>query len=363
VAVVAELEMASWFLNAPLVAITGTNGKTTTTTLVGRALEASGRRVFVGGNIGNPLVEALTLSPPPEVAVVEASSFQLEGTDRFRPRVAALLNLTEDHLDRHRTMERYRAAKARIFSRQGSGDVAVVNLDDPEVLRALPTSAAMAVWGFTLRDDAEAQAVWDGEGIRLAVGREAVRLPVRNPVMQGPHGAQNLMAACLCAVAAGCPTGAFREAAEGFAGLEHRMEWVGEIRGVRFVNDSKATNVGAVIPALMGTAGPVVLIAGGKYKGIDFAPLRGPVRARARAVVLVGEAADTLVGALEGTAPLHRVDRMEEAVAEAFRLAKPGDTVLLSPACSSYDQYADYEARGRDFKAVFRRLAAKMGEG
>ncbi len=358
--VVAEMELAAWFLEAPLVAITGTNGKSTTTTLVGKALEAAGHRVFVGGNIGRPLVEALEMSPAPQWAVVEASSFQLEGTERFHPRVAALLNLTEDHVERHPTLAEYRRAKARIFARQGPGDVAVVNLDDPEVMAAVPRPEAMAVWGFTLGGAAGARAAWDGEAVVLRGAAGEERLHVENPALRGPHGVQNLMAACLCATAAGCPTPVVREAVASFSGLEHRMEEVAKIRGVRFVNDSKATNVGAVIPALLGVSGRAVLIAGGKDKGIDFAPLRRPVQAKARAVVLLGEAAGALARALEGTVPLCRVADMAEAVPKAMELARPGDTVLLSPACSSFDQYRDYEARGRDFKTEVRHLARRL---
>jgi UDP-N-acetylmuramoylalanine--D-glutamate ligase len=362
VPVVGELELASWFFRGPIVAITGTNGKTTTTTLAGMALEAWGKRVFVGGNIGNPLVNALERSPQPEIAVVEVSSFQLEGTVEFRPRVAALLNLTPDHLDRHPDLEDYRRAKARIFRKQEAGDVAVVNLDDSEALRALPPDPPMAVWGFTLRETGEGEARWERGTIQLHVSGERHWVDIPNAARGGPHGAQNLMAACLCVFALGCPGETFASAAEGFRGLEHRMEPVGEIRNVLFVNDSKATNVGAVIPDLSGPEGPVILIAGGKYKGIDFTPLREPVRAKARAVVLLGEAREQLASALRGTVPLHPVRDMDEAVATAFSLARSGDTVLLSPACSSFDQYRDYEERGRDFKRAFARLAAQTGQ-
>jgi UDP-N-acetylmuramoylalanine--D-glutamate ligase len=355
--IVAEIELACWFLDAPILAITGTNGKTTTTTLVGMALERWGRRVFVGGNIGNPLINALEILPPPELAVVEVSSFQLEAIHDFRPRVAALLNLTEDHLDRHPTFEAYRRAKGRIFLRQGPGDVAVVNLDDPEVLRALPPSPAMEVWGFTLRTMEPAQAVWKDGEIHLRLPGGGPRIACASSSVGGPHGAQNLMAACLSVMAVGCPPEPFQAALRAFSGLEHRMEPVGEIRGVRFINDSKATNVGAVIPAIEACAQPVILIAGGKYKGIDFTPLRDPVLRKARAVVLLGEAAGQLAHALQGTVPLRQVQDMEGALAAAMQMAKPGDVILLSPACSSFDQYKDYEARGRHFKELFRRMA------
>ena len=361
--VVAEIELASWFLDGPILAITGTNGKTTTTTLVGMALKLWGRRVFVGGNLGNPLINALELLPPPEMAVVEVSSFQLEAIQRFKPRVAALLNVTEDHLDRHPDLHSYARAKARIFENQGKGDVAVVNLDDPEALRALPPSPAMEVWGFSLGPADSAQAVWRGTAIQIRLPAGDMEVPCAGSGLSGPHGAQNLMAACLSVMAVGCPLESFLTAMRTFSGLEHRMERVGEIRGVRFINDSKATNVGAVIPALEACDRPVVLIAGGKYKGIDFTPLRDPVRRKARAVVLLGEAAERLAHALNGTVPLRRVRDMDDALAAALGLAEPGDVVLLSPACSSFDQYRDYEERGNHFKEAFRRMAKGRGMG
>jgi UDP-N-acetylmuramoylalanine--D-glutamate ligase len=355
--VISELELASWFVGAPIVAITGTNGKTTTTTLVGMIIEQWRRRIFVGGNIGNPLITALTISPPPELVVIEVSSFQLEGTERFHPRVAALLNICEDHLDRHPSMEIYRQAKGRIFSRQGSGDVAVVNLDDPEVVRALPSNPHMEVWGFSSAGAREARAVWRGDEILLN-GRATMKTPTGGSVLFGPHVAQNIMAACLCAMAVGCPLEIMQAAIGKFSGLEHRMEYIGELNGVHVINDSKATNVGAVVSALACCKTSVVLIAGGKDKGIDFTPLRGPIQSRARAVVLLGEAAERMERVIAGTVPTHRTRTMGEAIQRALALAKAGDVVLLSPACSSYDQYSDYEERGKDFKAAFRKIAS-----
>lgn len=357
---VAEIELASWFLEAPMLAITGTNGKTTCTTLLGMCLEAWGRRVFVGGNIGKPLINAVDASPPWEMAVVEVSSFQLEATERFRPKVAALLNLSEDHLDRHPTFEAYARAKGRIFRNQGAGDVAVVNLDDPEAIRLMPPSPRMEVWGFTLVEGRPAQAAHIAGGISLRVRGAPIRVEVENDHLLGPHGAQNLMAAALCAMAVGCPLKAVLEGTRIFSGLEHRMETVGEINGVRFVNDSKATNVGAVLSALAACRGPVILIAGGKDKGIDFTPLGEAVSAKAKAVILLGEAAARIAEALGGKVPLHMVEGMDGAVTKALELASPGDTVLLSPACSSFDQYSDYTERGRHFKEVFRRMASAL---
>ncbi len=357
---VAEIELASWFLEAPILAITGTNGKTTCTTLLGMCLQAWGRRVFLGGNIGNPLINAVDATPPWEMAVVEVSSFQLEATERFRPKVAALLNLTEDHLDRHPTFEAYARAKGRVFRNQGPGDVAVVNLDDPEAVRIMPPSPRMEVWGFTLVEGRPAQAAPAAGGISLCVGGAPTKLQVENDYFSAPHGAQNLMAAALCAMAVGCPLKAVQEGTRAFSGLEHRMETVGEINGVRFVNDSKATNVGAVLSALAACTGPVVLIAGGKDKGIDFTPLREAVGAKARAVILLGQAAARMAEALGREVPLYVVEGMEEALPTALELARPGDTVLLSPACSSFDQYSDYTERGRHFKEVFRRMAGAL---
>jgi UDP-N-acetylmuramoylalanine--D-glutamate ligase len=356
--VISEMELASWFLKAPMIAITGTNGKTTTTTLVGLILEQWGRRTFVGGNIGNPLVNALSMDPPPELAVIEVSSFQLEGTRLFRPKVAAFLNISEDHLDRHPSVEIYRQAKARIFRMQGKGDFAVVNLDDPEVIRALPGSPSMEIWGFSLAETRAARAFCRDDEILVNTVDEPLGLSLKGSHLQGPHGAQNLMAACLCALAVGCPAQNLHAAIGVFSGLEHRMEFVGEVNGVRVINDSKATNVGAVLSALASHDGSIVLIAGGKDKGIDFTPLREPIRRKARAVVLLGEAAQRMAQTLEGVAPICLVRSMKEAVQRALDLAEEGDAVLLSPACSSFDQYADYEERGGDFKDAFREFAA-----
>lgn len=358
--VVAELELAFWYLRAPVVAVTGTNGKTTTTSLVGSILETWGKRVFVGGNIGNPLVQVLDCGFEPEVAVVEVSSFQLEGTFLFKPKVAALLNLTEDHLDRHPTMEDYRRAKSKIFSGQGSDDIAVVNLDDPGVLRALPADPVMKVWGFSL-DQNKAEARLKGDSIELTLGGSVQMVPLQNSSLVGPHGAQNSMAATLCALGMGAPLWAVSKALEEFKGLEHRMERVAVLDGISFVNDSKATNVGATIPGILTADGMVVWIGGGKDKGIDFKPLGEPLSRKARAAVLLGEAAEKIRQSLPLTFPVHLVKDMEEAVLLAFSLARPGDTVLLSPACSSFDQYRDYEERGRHFKEVVRRLQEKTG--
>jgi UDP-N-acetylmuramoylalanine--D-glutamate ligase len=356
VSVVGELELASWFFSKPIVAITGTNGKTTTTTLVGLALEAWGKRVFVGGNIGNPFIQALELDWEPDVAVLEVSSFQLETTYLFRPKVAGLLNLTQDHLDWHPSMDHYRRSKAKIFSRQGPGDVAVVNRDDPEALALVPDNASMEVLLFSL-EDKKASAWAEGQIVRWRAGDTIQTLDLNHSVLSGPHGLQNCMAAALCSSSMGCPPWAMERALREFRGLEHRTESVGEVMGVRFVNDSKATNVGAVIPAIMGCEGGVVWIGGGKYKSIDFSPLREPLRKKAKAAVLLGEAAPYLERALRGILPLHVVRDLEEAVPLAFSLASPGDTVLFSPACSSFDQYRNYEERGRHFKELVGKLA------
>lgn len=359
VPIVGELEMASWYLGCPMVAVTGTNGKTTTTTLVGMALESWGKRVFVGGNIGWPLSLAMQLAQRPQVAVVEVSSYQLEGIESFRPKAAALLNITEDHLDRHPTMEEYRRTKALVFSNQGKGDVAVVNLDDPEAMAAVPAKPSMEVWGFSLAPDSDGMASIRDGLMQLKVLGKLHTFELERTWLKGPHGAQNAMAAALCSCAMGCAVEVVFKALEEFRGLEHRMERVGEIAGVSFVNDSKATNVGAAVPAIMGADGKVVWIGGGKDKGIDFSKLRGPLREKARAAVLLGEAARRMEEALRGVVPVHLVRDMEEAVPLAFTLAVAGDTVLLSPACSSFDQYRDYEERGAHFKEIVSKLVSQ----
>ena len=357
--VVAEIELAGWFIEAPLLAVTGTNGKSTTTTLIGSAIEKWGKKAFVGGNLGTPLITAAESPDDYEYIVAELSSFQLKETVLFHPKVGVLLNLTEDHLDWHPDFEDYALSKGRLFSRQGPKDAAVANLDDPEVRKIVDELKSVRVLGFSMDPGRPADAVWDGEKIRFKKDGREETIAIEGASLWGDHGAQVLMAALLSVSFVGCPVEHFVDAVKSFKVLEHRMEFVGAVNGVRYINDSKATNAGAVVHALNALSRPVVLIAGGKDKGIDFGVLNDPIRKKAKAVVLFGEAAGRMEQTFSGAVPIHRTADMQEAVFKAASLAGPGDVVLLSPACSSFDQYRNYEARGADFKAAVRRLMQK----
>lgn len=355
VPVVGELELASRWLRGPIVAITGTKGKSTTTTLVGRMLEAAGRRVLVGGNIGVPLSAQVDASTAETVHVVEASSFQLETTDRFHPHVAALLNFSPDHLDRHPTVEAYAAAKQRIFRNQTPDDWAVVNADSAEAT-ALAAGGSARVVRFSLANRPDARVFVDRGAIwqRTSEG-EVPLVPLTAVHLQGRHHLGNVVAASAISALMGAEATAVARALDGFTGLEHVMEPVATLDGVRFVNDSKATNVDAAARSIESFDG-VVAIVGGKFKGGNLRDLAGPLSAHGRAVVAIGEARPLVREALAGTVPVEDASTMAEAVRRAWSLARPDGVVLLAPACASFDMFADYADRGRRFKEEVRRL-------
>jgi UDP-N-acetylmuramoylalanine--D-glutamate ligase len=372
VAVTGETELASRFVTATLVAITGTNGKSTTTTLCGAILGETGHPTFVGGNLGQPLAEAV--GTPAAGAgghcVVEASSFQLETVETFRPRVAVLLNITADHFDRHDGLEGYAAAKARIFRAQRRDDFAVVNADDPLAMRVSSDIAARRITFSTEgtlagpRNQPRHDAGWlsptaESLLIRLPGGDEEV-YPGRLPALTGTHNQANALAALLAARLAGATPEDARRGLLAFRALPHRMELVAESGGVAYFDDSKGTNVGAVVAALAGFPRRVVLIAGGRDKGGDYAPLAVALGAVGRGAVLIGEAAERIAAALSPSLPVKRAGSMEEAVNAAAALARPGDAVVLSPACSSFDMFRDYAHRADVFRAAVR---AQVGEG
>ena len=348
-----ELELAARWDHRPVVAVTGTNGKTTVTTLVAAMLTAAGRRVVAAGNNELPLVDALDLDV--DAFVVEASSFRLQFTERFRPAVAAWLNLAADHLDWHPTVEHYAAAKARMWAFQGPDDLAVANAEDPAVLAATAGIAARVVtFGLAAGDFRVV-----GGSLRAPSGEEiahASALPRRLP-----HDLANALAASATALGAGATTGACRVALEGFTGLPHRVQLVGEAGGVRWYDDSKATTPDAVLAAATGFDS-VVLIAGGRNKGLDLGVLRG-LAPRLRGVVAIGEAAADVVAAFAGAAPTAVAASMDEAVARAAELARPGDVVLLSPACASFDWYRSYAQRGDDFARAVGEVAGAAPVG
>ena len=348
-----ELELGFRRFSGKVAAVTGTNGKSTVTTLLGEMASFAFPRVFVGGNLGTPFVEAG--GEPHDWGVVEVSSFQLESIDAFRPDVAVLLNITEDHLDRYPDLPSYAEAKMGIFRNQGPGDSAVVNVDDPEIASRLPGIRAELVPVSPSRE-LEVGVSRAGEEMVYREGSVEERYPVRLLRIRGVQNVENAMAAIGAARCMQVPPEVVWECLKSFRGLPHRMEFVRKVRGVSFVNDSKGTNVGAVIRCLEGFSEPVWLIAGGKDKGLSFRPLREVLSRKARAAILLGEARARMARELEGTVPLYGADSMEQAVRAAAESADPGDVVVLSPACSSFDMFANFEERGEAFRKAVREL-------
>ena len=361
VEIIGELELASRWIRGRVIAITGTKGKSTTTTLLGRMLEVAGRRVLVGGNIGVPLSAQVDLSTADTLHVVEASSFQLETTTTFRPWVAVWLNFSDDHLDRHPSVESYASAKARIFANQTADDWAILNADDP-VVTARSAGVVANRAPFALSGRIPTGFVVDGEWIvkRTAAGAERL-VPVAAVELTGRHMLNNVLAATAAASVAGATPQAMTEALRGFYGLEHVMEPAGEIRGVRFVNDSKATNVEAARRSIESFPRGVAAIIGGRFKGGDLRLLREPLSVSGRAVVAIGEAAPLVRDALSGVVPVVEATSMRDAVARGYDAAAPDGVVLLAPACASFDWFRDYAERGDSFKEEVKRLQQKLG--
>jgi UDP-N-acetylmuramoylalanine--D-glutamate ligase len=355
--VISEIELAVAFLSAPMVAITGTNGKTTTTTLTGEIFTACGFKTFVGGNIGRPLIELVTSGEKVDRVVVELSSFQLEGMVRFRPRVAVLLNITEDHLDRYATYQEYIDAKARIFENQTSADFAVLNVDDPLVASYAGKVKARVVLTSQRQELAQGIFYRNGTIVFRWEGREECfeTAPFR---LKGVHNIDNIMAALAATLLMEADAAKARTAVEGFAGLPHRMEFVREVNRVAWYEDSKGTNVGSVVKSLESFDSPITLIAGGKDKGGDYAPLAGLVKERVSHLILIGEAKERINLELGVLTDTRLAETLEEAVELAHQLASPGGVVLFSPACSSFDMFRNYEERGERFKSLVRALDA-----
>jgi UDP-N-acetylmuramoylalanine--D-glutamate ligase len=361
--VIGELELASRFIQTPIVAVTGTNGKTTATELLGRMLSVSGLQVFVGGNIGNPLIEIVGHETGLDVIVAEISSFQLDTTEAFHPHVAVLLNITPDHLDRYADFEAYGRSKARIFKNQGTGDFAVCRGNDPLVqkyTRGIGSRILNFYAGPPQNGHSDPGAVISATQIALAVpGRARGTIHLERTHLTGPHNRENIAAAGLAALAAGATLEGVQSALDAFKGLPHRVETVRALRGVRFINDSKATNVDAVLRALECFDGPVVLIMGGRNKGYDFTALRDQVQQRVKKLIVIGEAGEEIIRAV-GRAPAQGAERagdLERAVQRAYECAAPGDTVLLSPACASFDMFTSYAERGDRFRRVVEGLS------
>ncbi len=359
VAVIGEVELASYFLKGPVIGITGSNGKTTTTALAGHLLRECGIRCQLGGNIGTAITSLVESSADDQWNVVELSSFQLETISRFRATIAACLNVTPDHLDRHHTFEEYAAAKARLFETQHLGDFAALNYDDATCRNYAKQAKAQVYWfsvsqpvphGISLAGD---DLCFDGERF---LSRSQIKL-------RGLHNVENVMAACLMAHLAGAKLADLGVAVESFPGVEHRIEFVRELNGVQYFNDSKATNVDAALKAIDAFPNNVWIILGGKDKGSDYSPLRGPLQQRAKAALLIGAEGDYPYAAapliretLSGSVPLIGCGTLERAIRYAREHAEPGDTVLLAPACASFDQFQNYEERGRVFKHLVTEL-------
>ena len=356
--VISEIELAAAFITTPIAAITGTNGKTTTTTLTGEIFRACGFPTFVGGNIGNPLIDLVESGEQVERVVVELSSFQLEGIVRFRPQVAVLLNITEDHLDRYATFQEYIDAKVRIFENQTSDDFAVLNMDDPLVAGYADSLAARVVPMSRERELTEGIFYRDGIITFRWEGTEE-RFSTAGFKLRGVHNLDNVMAALATTLLLGCDAPRALAAVEAFPGLPHRMELVATVGEVPWYNDSKGTNVGSVVKSLESFAGQVTLIAGGKDKGGDYASLAELVRERVSHLILIGEAKERIRAALGHLTDTRSAATLEEAVALAHQLTVPGGVVLFSPACSSFDMFKSYEDRGEQFAALVR----KLGDG
>ncbi len=350
-----EIELAWRFLCGRLVAITGSNGKTTTTALIGHILETAGIPTLVAGNIGTPLISRVETTSDSSVSVAEVSSFQLESIAAFRPDVGLFLNLTPDHLDRHASMEEYGRAKARIFENQGEHDAAILNADDPAAAQYAPARPQL-FWFSRSKRVASGAFLRDGQIVFRRDGSETVLLRREDIGLRGEHNVENVLAAAAAALLAGAPPAAISAGVRSFAGVEHRLEFVAEIGGVSFYNDSKATNVDATLKALDAFPGRLLVILGGKDKGGDFTLLREPLQQHAGSVLLIGAAAEKIAGQLGGTVAQEMAGTLDRAVRLGFERARPGDTVLLAPACASFDQFENFEHRGRVFKQLVREL-------
>ena len=359
VPVIAEIELASRWLQGRVIAITGTKGKSTTTALTGRMLEAAGFKVTVGGNIGAPLSAQVSGSTPDTFHVVETSSFQLEQIDTFHPWISVMLNFSPDHLDRHPTVDAYAAAKARIFENQDARDFAVINADDPTVLELARRGRATARLFARSGSIPRGTVVEDGWIVDRRQDIAARLVPLEAIHLLGPHLVNDVMAAATVGAIAGAAPEAMTAAVDTFHGLEHAMEPAGEIHGVRFVNDSKATNVESALRSIESFERDLVPIIGGRFKGGDLRLLRDPLRARAKAVVAIGEARPLVRQALDDLIAVHEADTFADAIDRAYALAKPSGVVLLAPACASFDMFRDYAERGTRFKEEVKRLIAE----
>jgi UDP-N-acetylmuramoylalanine--D-glutamate ligase len=357
--VIGEIELAAEFFPGKIIAITGSNGKTTTTTLAGEILAAGGVSTAVGGNIGTPAISLVERATTDTTAVLEVSSFQLETIQKFRPRIAVVLNVTPDHLDRHRTFAAYTDAKARIFENQQAGDFAVLNADDPTCIEMAARTRAQVFLFSRNKEVKQGAYVHQGQVLfRDSKGQREIMLLSEIP-LKGAHNVENVLAAVCVGTLSGIDPGKIRKAVASFKAVEHRLEYVATIRGVEYYNDSKATNVDATIKALESFPANIHLILGGKDKGSDYSVLNELLRQRVKRVYTIGAAAGKIESQIKGAEIVH-AETLENAIKRASESAQPGDVVLLAPACASFDQFRSYEHRGKVFKDVVKTVAAEI---
>jgi UDP-N-acetylmuramoylalanine--D-glutamate ligase len=358
--VIGEIELAAQFLPGPIVAITGSNGKTTTTALTGEIIKAGGFPTLVGGNIGTPAISLVAEATPETVTVLEVSSFQLETIQNFRPKVAVILNITPDHLDRHRTFQAYADAKARIFENQRSSDFAVLNADDSTCAEMRPRIRSQVLWFSRKGQVEQGTFVSDGQITFRNSETHLNVMPVSEIPLKGSHNLENVLAAVCAGVLMGRGPERIRSAVRAFKAVEHRLEFVASIRGVQYFNDSKATNVDATIKALESFPANIHVILGGKDKGSDYTVLNDLLRQRVKKVYTIGAAAAKIESQISSAAEIVHAETLESALKRASAGAVAGDVVLLAPACASFDQFKSYEHRGRLFKEVVRALAEQV---
>ena len=354
--VIGEIELAAQFLPGPIVAITGSNGKTTTTTLTGEIMSAAGIPTLVGGNIGTPAISLADRAKAETVIVLEISSYQLETIQTFRPKVAVVLNVTPDHLDRHRTFEVYTDAKARIFENQQGSDFAVLNADDPTCVAMGARTKAQVFWFSRQKEVKHGAWVRDGNVVFRDSNGQREILQVSEIPLKGAHNLENVLAAVCAGVLMGCSSEKIRQAVHDFKAVEHRLEFTATINGVDYYNDSKATNVDATIKALESFPANIHLILGGKDKGSDYTVLNDLIRQRVKRIYTIGAAAAKIESQVKGAEVVH-AETLENAIRKAHASAQSGDIVLLAPACASFDQFKSYEHRGKMFKEIVASLA------
>lgn len=354
--IISEVELAFKYIKAPLIAVTGTNGKTTTTTLIGEMLKKDDRNVFVGGNIGNPMCEEVLNGSSSELILSEISTFQMEGIETFKPHISVILNITPDHLDRHKSMAEYIALKKRVFINQNTRDYTVFNMDD-KITAALSNVGKGERIFFSRIREVDNGAFVRGNNIIFRRNRkEEIVSTLKDLKIIGVHNIENTLASVAVGGICDIPPRLMREVISEFRGIPHRMEFVKEIEGIKFINDSKGTNVGATIKSIESFNEPIILIAGGKDKGNDYLPLKPLIEDRVKFLILIGEAKKKMASVMNGFRNILNAESFEEAVNEAFDKAEKGDVVLLSPACASFDMFRDYEDRGEQFRKIVESL-------